>query len=237
MPSEFFHRALHHLALSSTNYCSFDDAQMLLKRCKGVVDFASMNNFVDPTLLPVLAERCVRRLALCLHDLFGESINIDLSRLLFVSITHLDLFDTIEDNLTQTCTQIPLLPVLTHLSLDCKVPREVILTVLKECPQLELLLVLWLSFEEHAYKLVQVPHVYDVRFVIALCEDHWGEWEAGAKGLPNFWSRAEKKSMARSLSFITLLPSSDGDCSNVLWVKLVGNYFSTYCKVGQPRQV
>jgi hypothetical protein len=62
-------------------------------------------------------------------------------------------------------------------------------TLLVECPRLHLLLLLWQVYDDAAYKSAQIPHVYDVRFVIGLSPaDYWGDWEDGAKGLPHLWS-------------------------------------------------
>jgi hypothetical protein len=79
--------------------------------------------------------------------------------------------------------QIPALPALTHLALDFHVPTDIALGLLEQCPMLELLIMLWFQFYDDLYEEAQEPHVDDVRFVTGLLEDHWKDWEAGAKGL------------------------------------------------------
>ncbi|KAJ7913585.1 hypothetical protein B0H13DRAFT_2004389 [Mycena leptocephala] len=183
-PPEFFH-AVRHVALLPAGDCSVDDVLQLLRLCTKVTDFGSTQSFTTPALLRILAEMRVQRMALSLNNLFDGSI--DLTHPSFGSVTHLDIFD--DDDITLICAQIPTLPALTHLSLDRKTPRDIILTVLANCPRLELLLVLW-QFP-NLYKPARFPHVYDVRFVIGQYNTYWDDWNDAAKGLPRLWSRGD----------------------------------------------
>ncbi|KAJ6592517.1 hypothetical protein B0H19DRAFT_1245385 [Mycena capillaripes] len=134
----------------------------------------------------------LRRLAIALCPLFGGSVSVDLAHPAFRSITHLDMFDAI-DGLDSVWPQISTLPALTHLALHRSAPRHIpiMMTVLLECPRLELLLILWSLYAESHYASQQIPHVYDVRFVMGMYNSYIVDWEAGAKGLPDMWSRAD----------------------------------------------
>lgn len=189
-PPEFFH-AVRHLALwYSSEICSVDDVKQLLTLCKGVVDL-SYGNLADASLLPILAEMHLQRLSVCLEELFSGPP--DLTHPLFRSITHLDICDNVDINaaLIPAYDQIPALPALTHLALDFRVPTNIALGLLEQCPRLELLIMLWPQFYDDLYEEAQEPRVYDVRFVIGLLEDYWKDWEAGAKGLSDSWAQGD----------------------------------------------
>ncbi|KAJ7933442.1 hypothetical protein B0H13DRAFT_2262881 [Mycena leptocephala] len=183
-PPEFFHKAVRHLALESGHF-SREDARRVLRLCKGVINLACDQSFTDPELLPILAEMRVQRLSLSLTLLVGEPC---LKHPLFASITLLDLFDIGGETVAKICAQIPTLPALTHLSVDFETPRTVLMRLLEESSRLGLLLILWPSFHANLYRAAQIPHVYDVRFVIGQYHNYWASWEACAKGLPNLWS-------------------------------------------------
>ncbi|KAJ7928307.1 hypothetical protein B0H13DRAFT_2265166 [Mycena leptocephala] len=181
-PADFFANAVRHLCLPRLEV----KTRRILEVCTGVVDLAP--NHLDPYVLPIIATMRLQRLSIDLHELFGGPV--DLHHPLFAAITHLDLLDFPDEDHLQTLVQISILPALTHLALDYRVPRVLVETLLIECPRLALLLVLW---SVHArYKSAQIPHVYDVRFVIGLCpQNYWGDWEAGAKGQSHMWSQAD----------------------------------------------
>jgi hypothetical protein len=94
--------------------------------------------------------------------------------------------------LMQILLQIPALPALTHLALDCGVSLDTAENLLFKCPRLQLLLVIWVVWPSsnhlHRYESAQIPHVYDARLVIAECSDFTRDWEAGATGLAHLWS-------------------------------------------------
>ncbi|KAJ7794369.1 hypothetical protein B0H14DRAFT_2621938 [Mycena olivaceomarginata] len=45
--------------------------------------------------------------------------------------------------------------------------------------------------QRNLYQMARTPHTYDVRFVIAIDGDYWGNWLASARGLPDFWAQAD----------------------------------------------
>jgi hypothetical protein len=187
-PPEFFHNAVHHLIITA-NVAWPGEHGSLLELCTGVISLACSSSLPDPNLLSVVAQMRIRRLSVALTPLFGGSV--DLTHPLFGSITHLDILDDMEEGATEICAQISILPSLTHLSLDFHIPTDILVTVLVNCPRLKLLLVLWPSWDQESYELACIPRVCDVRFVMASFDDYWAEWEAGAMGLPNFWSRGD----------------------------------------------
>ncbi|KAJ7859415.1 hypothetical protein B0H13DRAFT_2670920 [Mycena leptocephala] len=179
-PADFFHKAVRHLCLQWD--VQENRARQVLEVCSGVVNLSFSQS--SSTLLPILAVMPLQCLSTQVQRLFGGAI--DPKHPLFASITHLRPLDGSRD-FDRFYEQIPQLPALTHLALDAEeVSKDMAQTLLRECPRLELLLLLWFSDDE--YESAQIPHVYDVRFVIALCpNDYWGHWEAGAEGLPHFW--------------------------------------------------
>ncbi|KAJ7795396.1 hypothetical protein B0H13DRAFT_2170704 [Mycena leptocephala] len=152
-PADFFANAVRHLCLPRLEV----KTRRILEVCPGVVDLAL--NHLDPYIFMTYSVATV-----------------DLHHPLFAAITHLDLLDFPDENHLQTLVQISILPALTHLALDCRVPRSLVETLQIERPRLAV---------DARYKSAQIPHVYDVRFVIGLY------WEAGAMGQSHMWSPAD----------------------------------------------
>ncbi|KAJ7162817.1 hypothetical protein C8R46DRAFT_1101598 [Mycena filopes] len=190
-PSEFFQKAVRHLGFSGTDgdtpSLTPQDVRRMLELCPGVTDFASVGAYTDSLLLPLFANMQLQRLSLFLPQLFDHS-TVDLTHPAFCCLTHLDMFGYVSDGIPDVLPHIPTLTALTHLSLDPDIPRDNALVVLAECPRLQLLVVLWSCFQVEEYKEAMIPSVLDVRYVIGTYDRYWREWEAGAKGLSDFWS-------------------------------------------------
>jgi hypothetical protein len=166
-PPDFFHKAVRHLCLHSI--VKEQEARQVLDVCTGLVGLVLNQSY--PTFLPILANMRLQRLSTSIHPLFRGAPHIDLKHPLFASLTHLDLLDSHQEHLTQILPQIPTLHKLTHLALNYGVSRDLVESLLVDCPRLELLLSLYIS--EGRYELAQIPHVYDVRFVIGMRPDDY----------------------------------------------------------------
>ncbi|KAJ7690175.1 hypothetical protein B0H14DRAFT_2652471 [Mycena olivaceomarginata] len=112
-----------------------------------------------------------------------EIRSVNFGHPLFTNVTHLKIFDT--GIAEEVLADIPLLHALTHLCLDNSIAWDIVLRVLPECPRLELLLVL-LMFAR-VYRLERISGALDLRYVIRLNEDYWGNCEAGGWRLPDLW--------------------------------------------------
>ncbi|KAJ7681644.1 hypothetical protein B0H17DRAFT_1205628 [Mycena rosella] len=189
-PPKFFHDAVRHIFLGYTSDWSVEEAVELLELCTGIVDCVALGALANPVMLPILANMRLERLSVSLQELFGPTTSIDPTHPLFKSITHLDLLQDIIDG-ASTCA-IPALPALTHLCLADEVSWDVVGSLLEECPRLEILVNLW------DYEGAPLAHAHagempfrDLRFVMGLYKNWINAWVAGAKGLPDFWSRAD----------------------------------------------
>ncbi|KAJ7446334.1 hypothetical protein FB451DRAFT_1291893 [Mycena latifolia] len=187
-PPSFFH-GVRHLLLEPPAHWDMGETKDILQLCTGLVDFSAIGDItLDPTILPILAELPLQRFSGPLNTLFGGVNLIDSTHPFFASITHLDAFD----DLSQICTEIPLLPALTHFGLDQEVSWDMVETILADCPRLEVLIVSFPGFkDEYACRWSENTPIKDVRFVVGLYTDYAAEWEAGANGLGNFWSLAD----------------------------------------------
>ncbi|KAJ7618277.1 hypothetical protein DFH06DRAFT_1342553 [Mycena polygramma] len=176
-----------------------ETAQQLLGLCTRLESFGSGYWHSSPALLPVLAKLPVQRLSVMLDELFGaEAIQL--------SHPHLCLCGFNRD-LEAVLTQVPKLPVLTHLCLDYQSPCYDLLPalarVLEAYPRLVILVVQWYSGIRYQ---IQSPHIYDDRFVKRTYDDYWRDWEAGAKGIPDFWSQTEDFVARKRNGEIAVLP-------------------------------
>jgi hypothetical protein len=187
-PADFFQGAVRHLWLNCLPVQ--EDARRILEVCSGIVDLIIPENLANPRLLPILEKMPLQRLSTYLRDWFDGPI--DPNHRFFASITQLDVLDFDWEYLMQILLQIPALPALTHLALDCGVSLDTAENLLFKCPRLQLLLVIWAVWPSsnhlHRYESAQIPHVYDARLVIAECSDFTRDWEAGATGLAHLWS-------------------------------------------------
>ncbi|KAJ7611108.1 hypothetical protein DFH06DRAFT_1245586 [Mycena polygramma] len=188
-PAEFFHSTVRHLAVRPSVYAA--EAGQLLGLCKGTVDLIWCQTVPYDSLLPILAQMRIQRLAADLRNLFGGPI--DPKHPFFASLTHLRVFESDPTAMRQVWGQISGLPTLTHLCVNGQADRDDLLAMLAECPRLRLLLVLWGSFQRSIYERLQTPCVYDVRFVICQLDlgDYWANWEAGARGFSDLWSQGD----------------------------------------------
>jgi hypothetical protein len=190
----FFHNAVRHLLLDGTTDINWtpEEARDVLKLCTGVVNFAAIGPLSNPTLLPILADMKVQRIAVCLEVLFGVHDSIDLGHRAFASITHLDIFDTIHPGETRICPHIPALPELTHLCLNNEIPWDTVQNLLTDCPRLELFIVLWPNpSASYGHNWAKTTPICDTRFAVSVFRNYWDDWEKGARGLPNFWTVAD----------------------------------------------
>ncbi|KAJ7167100.1 hypothetical protein C8R46DRAFT_1035057 [Mycena filopes] len=189
-PPVFFQNAVRHLAFPYGAVMG-PEAQRILGLCTGVVNLACEEMYCNPSLLRSLEGMYVQRLTVYVTRLF-ENSPVDFTHRAFSSVTHLDMFeDSEDDDLLHLLSLIPTCPVLTHLGVDYRTPRNHVLDVLAKCPQLQLLIVLWPPWGPHEYAAAKTASVLDVRFVIGTYDNFWAEWEAGARGFPDFWSRGD----------------------------------------------
>ncbi|KAJ7177024.1 hypothetical protein C8R46DRAFT_1346916 [Mycena filopes] len=183
-----FHNTVRHFSLPE--YSCAKDGLEVLALCPGIINLAGTNG-LHGAVLAILDVLQIQRLAFSLRDLFDHS-PVDLTHRAFSALTHLDLWVDDEnefEDVLELLPELPILPALTHLSLDSDIPRDDLLAVLARCPRLHLLLVTWAEGDSD-YETVRFPAAYDARFVIGTHGDYWREWEAGARGFPDNWSRA-----------------------------------------------
>lgn len=190
--ANFFRHGVRHLYLGSSG----DSARTLLRLCPSIVSFAYISPQGDPSLLAMAQEmRGVRRWSGCLEDLFDKHTAVDLSLPVFSTVTHMDVFDDVDGSRlsTQICLGLTALPALTHLCLNRSVEVESLQRLLEQCAHLQVLVVMW-SHRIQAGEMV-AGHcragVTDARYVVAVCDDYWSDWEVGARGGMDFWAAAD----------------------------------------------
>lgn len=185
-PASFFQDAVRHIHIDVHSDWSPD----ILRVCTRTQNLASI--LVDPTLLPILLQMDLRRLALSLKNLFSGWKHVDMTHPGFARLTHLDVFDDdIEEDL-QIVPHVAALPALTHLCLNNGIPRDIMRAVLLACPRLQVLVSCWHYAKASAGRdLAHNPPLADPRFVVGIYRRYDLDWESGAKGGPDFWSLAD----------------------------------------------
>ncbi|KAK6987681.1 tyrosinase central domain-containing protein [Favolaschia claudopus] len=186
-PPQFFQNSVRHLSIEQTYPTTTAARNELLSLCTGLTTFGCSNSLVNSSLLPILAQLRVEKLSICLTELFYPN-PVDPTHSVFCALTHLDLF--VGHGEESTLPDVSLFPSLTHLCVDTEVARDAALKILERCPRLQLLLIQWPIHDQEWYVSSQEPCESDVRFVIGVYDNYWGEWEAEAKGLSEFWREA-----------------------------------------------
>ncbi|KAJ7446376.1 hypothetical protein FB451DRAFT_1567894 [Mycena latifolia] len=191
-PASFFHNAVRHLVLDISATWTLDDARGVLKLCTRLEAFSAWGHFTDPTLLHILEELRLRRLSTDLDRLFGGYQSIDLTHSLFVSLTHLEIFDAIYEDDTQIIAHLPTLPALTHLRLNENVPWKHVQRLLAECPRLEVLISIFPRLRAPwAAQWARTSPIRDPRFVITVYRAPMASWSL-CQCRPSAWSLADE---------------------------------------------
>ncbi|KAJ7635718.1 hypothetical protein DFH06DRAFT_1139264 [Mycena polygramma] len=194
-PPAFFCGVRHIMLKTWYGIFTQEDAQRLLKLCTKLTSFACDDwDGERGLILPLVAELHPQRL-LVPPDHFHGSAGLDLTHSPFNSVTHLELLwkNGYHVSESDVLDRLATLPALTHLAVYRGIPRERLLVLLDQCPRLMLLMVIW---HKRAWGAeLQIPHVYDGRFVILPVRSYasrWTEWLASANGLFDSWSRADE---------------------------------------------
>ncbi|KAJ7926934.1 hypothetical protein B0H13DRAFT_1060003 [Mycena leptocephala] len=182
-PRGFFKNAVRHLFFEQTLDLSAAEACEFLRMCENLMSFGVTGHLSNPGLLPILVGMQLRRLDVKLTALFAVSpidrINFD--HPIFRSITHLQLYDTIEDG--RVVPHLAGLPALTHLGLRHTVPWDVFRDLLSRCERLVLLVYHWDPFSgPTGEKLASRTPFTDARFVVTNIANYRLDWEAGVEG-------------------------------------------------------
>ncbi|KAK7052183.1 hypothetical protein R3P38DRAFT_1638258 [Favolaschia claudopus] len=192
-PASFFHRSVRHLYIGSRGFTG----PSLLPVCPDILSLAYISPRGQPALLEaVQGFRNIRRWSGSLVDLFDGSDAVSLNLPVFETVTHLDVFDDIDvfnQYTIQLCASLTALPALTHLCLNKKVPSQIIRSLLSDCSRLQVFVIMWSSrvLAEAMVERHRKAGLEDPRFVVAVCDDYWADWEVGARGGVDFWAAAE----------------------------------------------
>ncbi|KAJ6533410.1 hypothetical protein DFH09DRAFT_1181360 [Mycena vulgaris] len=194
-PASVFQHTVRHL-LIQRGPCSPAEVVQVLDACSGIVDLVMDGLIPSSAMLSPLAKMRLRQLSVYLERLFGGPGAIDPTHALFTSLTHLRLFPVRlgGQRAQQVCAHLPRLPALTHLCLHLAgdVNWDPLQMLLADCPRLEILVTLCRPTRGDSVRAqTQNPPVRDVRLVMGEYKNRWADWEAGARGFPDLWSRAE----------------------------------------------
>ncbi|KAJ6562460.1 hypothetical protein B0H19DRAFT_1144619 [Mycena capillaripes] len=234
-PASFFHAHVRHLFLDCRAYLysnEFDETHMprrtvngntlrdraaLLEVCSGTTDLHLLNINDAPALLAGISKMPLRRLTANLSFFFGsgnspDPFAIDFSLPMFSGMTHLAMSDSLPD-ISTAADWVPglaALPRLTHLSFEHDELHPLFLQVADACAGLRVLVVLvgmlsagqkvtWeLREVERHPRVVTMPD--HKRF------DGANDWHRGARGLGDYWDRAEDLLEERRVAGLQLAP-------------------------------
>jgi hypothetical protein len=70
---------------------------------------------------------------------------------------------------------------------------EILRCLLQECAHLQILVAMW-SGRIQAMGMVAAHRrvgVVDVRYVVAVCDNYWADWDVGVRGGTDFWAASD----------------------------------------------
>ncbi|KAJ7678057.1 hypothetical protein DFH06DRAFT_565193 [Mycena polygramma] len=188
----FFASGVRHIYLGHSRHWSREHTRALLQLCTNIVSLAYIRTLGEPALLEILTEvRGVRRWSGRLEDLFENPSAIRLDHPVFRTVTHMDAFDGLNSTTSNALISValPAMPALTHVCLNKSIEANTLRRLLEQCPHLKALVGMWssgLGVEPRA------AGVTDVRYVVAVCNDYWSDWEVGVRGGKDFWAAADE---------------------------------------------
>ncbi|KAJ7662773.1 hypothetical protein DFH06DRAFT_1190821 [Mycena polygramma] len=148
----------------------------------------------SPGLLPLLAQLPLKHLSLIREHFFPLPTATDYAHSAFSQVTHLDILDwRRRSEEWDPLTGVALIPHLTHLSFhDSGVTTAVCKHALRDCKHLEVLVMLCRSPSAVSRATrAREELAADPRFVLVLVPDYVQDWENGARGAEDYWSRAD----------------------------------------------
>ncbi|KAJ7285312.1 hypothetical protein C8J57DRAFT_1498144 [Mycena rebaudengoi] len=214
-PRKFLRDAVRHVLLfTSSETWTVENLGMFFDFCPGIRNLSLIGNLTGAHLLLPLENMRLQRLGICLEELFAvdandvyESPQVDFEHPLFETVTHLDIFDDVqndEEEDKEWLEQLPVLPALTHLAFNGPPSLSTIRHILSESPRLCVLLVTYPKLQaQGAREFADSIDVEDPRLVVAVNEvNYYDDWEAGARGREDIWFRADAFVAAKSRGLI-----------------------------------
>ncbi|KAJ6598415.1 hypothetical protein DFH09DRAFT_1131724 [Mycena vulgaris] len=193
-PPSFFRDHVRHLLLSPSRSLSDEELHEILRLCPRIVSLCLGHMMSKPALLPILeAMSEVRRWSGSLDGLFGTGravIDHPLGNPFFRTVTHMDIFDAVDNS---DLDGLAAMPALTHLCLsdDLACGDNFLRHVLDQCSHLQLLANFLHYSEDKITEIAANPPVADLRFVVYVYHDYWAEWKTYARGGHDFWAAAD----------------------------------------------
>ncbi|KAJ7099826.1 hypothetical protein C8R44DRAFT_988622 [Mycena epipterygia] len=161
----------------------------ILTACDATVNLRLPATTLSPTILSLLGKLPLQRLSTSLQSLFSNEI--DFTHPLFAQITHLEMGDFMVSR-EVAWEKLAQIPELTHLSVSEYTSIPICQAALAHCKSLAVLV---LACGTEARLDACVPHcatlAVDPRFVMLVVTDYRHNWERGARGDEDHWSRAE----------------------------------------------
>ncbi|KAK7050508.1 hypothetical protein R3P38DRAFT_1760988 [Favolaschia claudopus] len=192
-PDSFFTRSVRHIYLGPYKF----DGPLLVRMCPNLISLAYIRPRGQPVLLAAIHSfRNIQRWSGSLVDLFDAADAVDLSLPVFKTVTHMDVFDDLESKnrySSKLCASLAALPALTHLCLNRTAEPRPIRNFLQHCAGLQVLVIMWSKPLPAKAMLgaLREAGITDVRYVVAVCNGYWDDWEVGARGGVDFWVAAE----------------------------------------------
>ncbi|KAJ7176149.1 hypothetical protein C8R43DRAFT_1197718, partial [Mycena crocata] len=179
-PASFFRDHTRHLFC----HAGMDlQTEAILTKCSGVENLCLLSNDIDRHF-PAIVTIGPRRLEIAFLFLF------DPTHQMFRRVTHLCLNHGVRPGSEWVAwTGLAALPCLTHLGFCATSSSTVLQGALAHCPHLLVLVVLWPAIPHIQDLNAAVAH--DKRFVQLAIDNYADNWEAGATGGEDHWSRAE----------------------------------------------
>ncbi|KAJ7628226.1 hypothetical protein DFH06DRAFT_1226555 [Mycena polygramma] len=195
-PASFFAGAVRRVFVGFTgdlfNPGFFPQIRSFLGACTGITSLYMADLYLPPyRMLEYVAPMPLRRLAVKPTALFDDSFYFKDPA--FRRLTHLHLIWNLRffaGGDPEQWKKLASLPHLTHFAFESSNTRALIYPALQACPRLECCILLRPPGADMD-PAVWLPESGDVRFVAATAPDAQVDWQRGAVGPDDMWTRAE----------------------------------------------
>ncbi|KAK7058007.1 hypothetical protein R3P38DRAFT_2844018 [Favolaschia claudopus] len=171
----------------------------LLSRCNNIVSLF-WDGDLPTEILPILDTMKIQKMNIWVSDDVTEWPKLTLHRPMLHSVTHLELYSSASETESiaweEGWANLASLPALTHLCLTDDLSDILLDSILEHCSNLDVVITAFWdpvfvnNAEVFAKKLT--TSINDRRVVVIRVSDFRGDWESGAWGGDDFWTRSER---------------------------------------------
>ncbi|KAK7058033.1 hypothetical protein R3P38DRAFT_2844068 [Favolaschia claudopus] len=193
-PANFLRHVFMHMDSNSPLKNKIAD---LLSRCNNIISLF-WDGLLPAEILPILDTMKIQKMNIWVSEDVTEWAKLTLHRPMLHSVTHLELYSYASEigsiAWEEGWANLASLPALTHLCLTDDLSDILLDSILEHCSNLDVVITAFWDpvFVTNAELFAKKLTTNDRRVVVIRVSDFRGDWESGALGGDDFWTRSER---------------------------------------------